>query len=134
MKILITTGIYPPDVGGPATYAKNLKEEWEKIGYRVKVVFFGLEKKLPTGLRHLYYFFRLLPEITTVNFILILDTFSVGLPALAAAKIFRKKTILRTGGDFLWEQYVQNHQADIILSDFYTQHPKLNFKEKVIFY
>jgi len=29
MKILIATGIYPPDIGGPAKYAKSLAEELE---------------------------------------------------------------------------------------------------------
>lgn len=134
MKILIATGIYPPDIGGPATYAKNLKEEWEKHGHQIKVVHFDLEKKLPTGLRHLYYFLRLLPKLKGVNFILILDTFSVGLPAILVAKIFRKKTILRTGGDFLWEQYVNNNKKDLSLPEFYSKHPQLNTKEKTIFF
>lgn len=134
MKILVATGIYPPDIGGPATYAKNLKEEWEKNGHQVKVLFFRLEKKLPTGVRHLYYFFRLLFNLSSVDFILILDTFSVGLPTILAAKLFNKKTILRTGGDFLWEQYVKNHRIDITLKDFYISRPKLNFKERTIYF
>lgn len=134
MKILIATGIYPPDIGGPATYAKNLREEWEKSGHQVKVLFFGLEKKLPTGLRHLYYFFRLLFNLSSIDFILILDTFSVGLPTVLAAKLFNKKTLLRTGGDFLWEQYIKNHQIDLTLNDFYLSKPQLNSKERVIYF
>ena len=30
MKILIATGIYPPELGGPAEYAKNLEYIWKK--------------------------------------------------------------------------------------------------------
>jgi len=134
MKILIATGIYPPDIGGPAMYAKNLKEEWEKTGHIVAVTFFGFEKKMPTGIRHIYYFFKIIPQIFSSDFILILDTFSVGLPAVIAAKIFNKKTILRVGGDFLWEQYVENHQVDITLNKFYEIKPKLSIKEKIIYF
>lgn len=31
-KVVIATGIYPPDIGGPALYAKHLKEEFSKGG------------------------------------------------------------------------------------------------------
>ena len=37
MKILISTGIYPPDIGGPAQYARNLYATWKKQGHDVKV-------------------------------------------------------------------------------------------------
>ena len=60
MKILIATGIYPPDIGGPAQYARGVEEAWKKEGHEVKVLAFRLERKIPTGIRHLYYFFRVL--------------------------------------------------------------------------
>ena len=60
MKILICTGIYPPEIGGPAQYAKNLSEFWQKEGHRVNVKVFSRFNFLPTGLRHLVYFFNIL--------------------------------------------------------------------------
>ncbi len=51
MKILICTGIYPPDIGGPAQYADNLKDEFLKQGNAVKILTYKLEKKLPIGIR-----------------------------------------------------------------------------------
>ena len=41
MKILICTGIYPPDSGGPATYSKFLFDELPKNEIEVEVFSFG---------------------------------------------------------------------------------------------
>ena len=38
LKILIATGIYPPDIGGPATYAYNLSRELTRLGHEVNVL------------------------------------------------------------------------------------------------
>jgi glycosyltransferase involved in cell wall biosynthesis len=133
MKILIATGIYPPDIGGPATYAKNLVEEFARRGNKVKVLAFGLEKKFPAGLRHLLYFFRVIFSLWGADLIIALDTFSVGFPAVLAAKIFGKKIIIRIGGDFLWESYVNKTGDPITLSEFNKNMPKLSLWHKVIF-
>lgn len=134
MRILICTGIYPPDIGGPAEYAKNLEEEFLKREYKIKVLFYRLEKKMPIVIRHFFYFFRIILNIRKANLIIALDTFSVGFPAVCASKIFKRKIILRTGGDFLWESYVEKTGDLITLKDFYEKMPKLPLKQKLIFY
>jgi glycosyltransferase involved in cell wall biosynthesis len=133
MKILIVTGVYPPDIGGPAQYAKNLVEQFTGMGHEVKVLNYKLEKKLPIGLRHVLYFFRVIFNLNKVNFIVALDTFSVGMPAVIAAMIFNRKIIIRTGGDFLWESYVERSGNLITLRQFYEIKPGLSLKEKIIF-
>ena len=50
MKILIATPLYPPDIGGPATYAKILEDELPKQGVTVSVVSFHVVRHLPKGL------------------------------------------------------------------------------------
>ncbi len=132
-KILIVSGIFPPDIGGPAKYAKNLKEEFETTGHQVKVACYSFwERKLPPGLRHFLLFLKILKNMRWADFILALDIFSVGLPAVFAGKIFHKKTIVRVGGDFLWETYVEKTGHLIKLRDFYAQKPKLPLKFKMI--
>jgi glycosyltransferase involved in cell wall biosynthesis len=37
-KILVVTGIYPPDIGGPATYIPQLCAQLHKSGHKVKLV------------------------------------------------------------------------------------------------
>lgn len=38
MKIVFTTGIFPPDVGGPASYVPKIASEFVKLGHKVHVV------------------------------------------------------------------------------------------------
>lgn len=134
MRILITTGIYPPKIGGPAQYAKSLKETFCKDGHSVKIRTFHLENYLPTGIRHIFFFLKIIPTILMSDFILALDTFSVGLPSVLAARIFGKKIIIRTGGDFLWEQYVERTGKKVLFRNFYIQEKdNLSLKERMIF-
>lgn len=134
LKILITTGIYPPKIGGPAQYAQNIKEEFEKIGHTISVKTYGAEDKLPTGLRHIFFFFKIIPKLLSADAVFILDTLSVGLPTVMACRVFGKKGIIRTGGDFLWEQYVERTKKNILLRNFYqTEISNFSFREKIIF-
>lgn len=134
MRILIATGIYPPELGGPALYAENLEKAWSKAGHEVSVKVFSRFSSLPTGFRHLAYFFHILPAARKADFIFVLDTFSAALPSIWAAKFFNKKVILRTGGDFLWEAYVERTGDLVLLKDFYKKRlSKLSPKEKRIF-
>ena len=41
MRVLIVTGIYPPDIGGPATHAWDLREELQARGHTAFVVTLG---------------------------------------------------------------------------------------------
>ena len=38
MKILLVTGIFPPDIGGPATYIPNLARYLKKKGNEVRIL------------------------------------------------------------------------------------------------
>lgn len=134
MKILICTGIYPPKTSGPAQYAEKMNNLWSKMGNRVVVKTYTIENYLPTGLRHLFYFLKILPSVLSSDAVFCLDTFSVGFPAVLACSIFGKKNIIRTGGDFLWEGYVERTGDTVLLRDFYdTRLDKLSIKEKIIF-
>ncbi len=133
MNILIATGIYPPDIGGPAQFARGVEEAWKKKGHQVKVLAFRFERKLPTGIRHLYYFLRVLFALRGTDFVFSPDTFSAALPALCAAKLCGKKMVVRTGGDFLWEQFVERTGDLVLLRNFYeTRMNRLNLKERII--
>lgn len=132
MTILIATGIYPPQVGGPAKYAQKLYEELGRRGPVLLCAWSGLERALPWGIRHLVYFIRLLPKAMQSDAIFALDTWSVGFPALVAAKLLRKKLLVRIGGDFVWEAYIERTGEMVRLSEFYKQPRRLSAKERLI--
>ena len=41
MRVVIVTGIYPPDIGGPATHASDLRDALLERGHRVVVLTLG---------------------------------------------------------------------------------------------
>ncbi|OHA19773.1 MAG: hypothetical protein A3C08_02175 [Candidatus Taylorbacteria bacterium RIFCSPHIGHO2_02_FULL_47_18] len=134
MRIIVATGIYPPDIGGPAQYARETALAWERAGHSVSVCSFSAFRAFPSGIRHLAYFCAAFFRALRADFIFIPDTFSAAVPAVAVGKILRKKTIIRTGGDFLWEQYVERTGDLVLLRHFYqTRLQKLNTKERLIF-
>jgi glycosyltransferase involved in cell wall biosynthesis len=134
MKILISTGIYPPKIGGPSEYSKNLKNALEMAQNRVKIGTFGIEEYIPTGLRHLYFMVKILPKVLWSDLVISMDTFSAAFPTILVCKILNKKNIIRTGGDFLWEQYVERTKKKVLFRIFYeTEKKNFSLKEKIIF-
>lgn len=106
MNILIATGIYPPQIGGPATYSKLLYDRLPARGHSVTVVNFGDVLHLPKIIRHFAYFFILCWRARGTDVVYAQDPVSVGLPALLATKLLRKKFVLKIVGDYAWEQGV----------------------------
>jgi len=131
MKILIATPLYPPEVGGPSYYASGLVEGLTQCGYDVSVAPFASVRRYPTGIRHLVYFFKTLKEARGATAVIVLDTMSVALPAVLAGWLTKTPTIIRTGGDFVWEQYVAQGRGTPLLSEFYTL-PTLNLRSRFL--
>jgi len=127
MKILITTGLFPPQIGGPATYSKLLLEKLPEYGYRVEIASFGTVLCLPKIIRHIIYFFTILFKGFSADIIYAQDPVSVGLPSMLAAKILRKKFFLKIVGDYAWEQGVQRSRVVDHLDKFSTEYRKYPF-------
>jgi len=127
MKILIASGIYPPDIGGPAQYARNLYETWKRAVdaqgkplHEVKVAAYRWERAFPPLVRHFLYFLKIIRKGWNADLILVLDTWSAAVPTMWACKFMHKKYMVRTGGDFLWESYVERTGDMVLFKDFYA--------------
>ncbi len=118
MRVLITAGIYPPDVGGPATYSKYLAEEFPKRGVQVKILSFGWVRWYPKILRHFLYFLNVIKLGRDCDIIYAQDPVSVGLPAILASKLLWKKFAIKIVGDYAWEQGVQRFGVKELLDEF----------------
>ena len=104
MKVLIATGLYPPEIGGPATYALLLEEELPARGIEVTMVPFGWVRHYPKIIRHIVYAYKLWHASKRVDVIYALDPISVGVPALIISKLRGRPFLIRLGGDYAWEQ------------------------------
>lgn len=133
MKIVLATGIYPPDIGGPATYVRALAAELARLGNAVSVVTYGRvesgKRKVPAQtmagsdgesdgawnvvsidrsggplLRWWRYARALRKVAADADIVEAFSSVSVGVPLLFA-RVKKPKKILRLGGDFFWERY-----------------------------
>ena len=129
LNILICTGIYPPDIGGPATYSKLLFDELPKREIGVNVLSFGEVRHLPKIIRHFVYFLKALRMGRKADMIFAQDPVSVGLPAMTASKILGKKFVLKVVGDYAWEQYSAKCQHFITPEEF--QGKRFDFKTEL---
>ena len=134
MNILIGGPLGKTEAGGPAQYAHNLSCALVDKGHAVSLITFDEVRKYPSGIRHVVLFVKALFRLSTIDAIIVLDTVSIALPMVCAASILRKKVLIRTGGDFLWEQYIERTGVKIVLSKFYTAKPNLSLKEKIVFW
>jgi glycosyltransferase involved in cell wall biosynthesis len=111
MKIVIATGIFPPEIGGPATYAAILDRELPKRSIEANVLPFSTVRHLPRIVRHVAYTYALLKRGRRADIIFVQDTVSTGLPALIASWLMRTPLLLRVPGDYAWEQASQRFKV-----------------------
>ena len=121
MVILLATGIYPPEIGGPATFVPVLARFLVDQGHVVTVITYGDErteqgsgwKVLPIRrgssvlLRYLRYGWQVYKNATRADLVFLQGAVSEGLPGTLGAFFAGKPTVLRVPGDYAWEQYQQ---------------------------
>ncbi len=138
LKILIATGIFPPDIGGPATYAKALCDELPKFGCGVKVVAYGNRQQTADSrqqkyelfiinreqnilFRYFKYFLRVLKLLKWADVVYVQGPVSEGLPAWLACALRGKKYVLKIVGDYAWEQGRQRFGVKELLDEFQSK-------------
>lgn len=107
VRVVVATPLYPPELGGPATYARLLETGLPQRGIEVALVKFGEVRRYPKVVRHAAYFWNVLRTARKGDVVLALDPVSVGLPALWAARLRRAAFCVKIVGDYAWEQGVQ---------------------------
>lgn len=141
MKVILATGIYPPEIGGPATYVYHLAKSLIERGMKVKIVAYGEESfsasQLPSFsgegvirisrkggplMRWRRYAKALKEHGPDADIVYCFSSVSCGVP-LWLAGLKHPHTILRLGGDFLWERYT-DRGGTLSLRDWYASDPR----------
>ena len=144
MKSLIVTGIFPPEIGGPATFTVAFSKWLESHGYEATILTLNPQKRSnikngviyiprlkPKIFRFLFVSWRILREFKSVDSIL-----ATGLHEETgfALHLIRKKSIARIVGDPVWERATNGGRTTLSVNEF--QNSKLDLsckKKKVIF-
>ena len=116
-KVLIVTGIFPPDIGGPATYIPQLACALAERGHEIKVLTLSdhlgyddthypfpvvrLQRRLFKPWRWLCTVAKLIRMGRDANILYVNGLF---LESWAASVFLRKPTVQKVVGDFAWER------------------------------
>lgn len=125
MKIVFATGIYPPEIGGPAGYVKGLANELTKQNHKVSVITYGdkqteissnykvqiVNKSDSLPVRYAKYAYHCYKLAQEADLIYAQGPVSEGLPAAIASMLSRKPLVLKIVGDYAWEQ-CQQHSSE----------------------
>ena len=137
-KLLIISGSFPPDSGGPASLLPNLIPALMKNGYEVTVLTYGeqaddlpyrvvrISRRQIKPLVIIKLVWAALKLAKSSGQIYSLDVYWPGFAAMIASKLLRKKQIARFTGDSAWETAANRGWTDKNLLDF--QKDYINFK------
>jgi glycosyltransferase involved in cell wall biosynthesis len=117
MNVLIVTGIFPPDIGGPATYVPSISSELVKRGHNVTVVTLSdrldhddrsynfpvhrIRRSLFKPVRFLITVIRIFREGRTAQ---VLYVNGLYIEAVVANFLLRKPLVQKIVGDWAWER------------------------------
>jgi glycosyltransferase involved in cell wall biosynthesis len=130
MKIIIATPIYPPEIGGPATYTKELCErlhdehEITVVAYTdVREPFKGttlvpVSKQRPLLTRLIKYFLAVYRASKDADLIYVQNAMAAGLPVALVSILRHKPFVLKFVGDEAWERATQHRLTEKRLEDF----------------
>ena len=131
-RILILTGVFLKDVGGPPTLLKALNKELIDYGYQVKILTFGNKKetkkysypvkvvydKWPSFLKSFLYLTKGLILGIKTDIIYNQDLYTPGFTGLIIKKVLKKKLVTRFVGDSAWEIALNKKETTDDIMDF----------------
>lgn len=138
MKILVTTGIFPPDVGGPARFIPNI---CNYLSQNNEVTVLTLSNntshsdsdfdyklmRIPRNINKIRRFLKTLKSILIegkeVDLIFVNGLW---IEVMIANFYLNKKIIRRFVGDPIWEKFYNNYKTNLSFEDFNNNKQKLN--------
>lgn len=130
-RVLIVTGIFPPDIGGPATYVPAISRELVERGHKVTVVTcsdtldhddrlysFSVHRIRRTLFKPLRFLFTVLRIIRQGRQAQVLYINGLYLEAVVANFLLRKPMVQKIVGDWAWERSTNKRWINENFDDF----------------
>jgi glycosyltransferase involved in cell wall biosynthesis len=130
VKIILATPVYPPEIGGPATYtkelAKRLRDEHEIVivAYASTseiiegTTLFVASKRRPLPVRLLKFFILLYKASRGADVIYVQNAMAAGFPAVLVSMMRGIPLVLKFVGDEAWERASQERRTKKRLEEF----------------
>lgn len=134
MKIVLATGIYPPDIGGPASFVHRLAGELKMRGDEPVVICYGDEKTIQgegwdvrvvsraggAVARYVRYAMEVWKVAKTSQVVFLQGPVSEGFPGTIGALLAGKPIVMKVVGDYAWEIYQRTVKQPELLDTFVT--------------
>ncbi|MHA1314112.1 MAG: glycosyltransferase family 4 protein [Candidatus Helarchaeota archaeon] len=152
MNILIVTPIFPPDIGGPAIFARNIsfelidernkvsiitladneKKEVLRTNKNREVILYGVKRKnhFPF-LRHFRLFMKIIAKSKDFHLIFSQGSVVMGPISLICTKLLQKPLVIKFVGDVAWETATREKKTSKTLEKFLSS-PISDFKIRLI--
>ncbi|MCX6786441.1 MAG: glycosyltransferase family 4 protein [Candidatus Kaiserbacteria bacterium] len=130
VKIILATPVFPPEIGGPATYtkelAKRLRDEHEVVivayastSERIDgTTLFTISKRRTLPIRLIKYFLTLFKASRGADVIYVQNAMAAGFPAVLVGMIRHIPVVLKFVGDEAWERASQEQRTKKRLEEF----------------
>ena len=140
MNILITVGIFPPDIGGPASFVPKIAKHLINMDNEVKIICLADEENLLLEdeldvLRIRRSTYLPIRWFKTISLIIkhgrksdILFVNGLGIEAAIANLYLRKKIIRKIVGDPVWERFYNKKRTSETFDDFQNLKHNLNVR------
>ncbi len=136
MRILLVSGIYPPEIGGPATVTPLLAEACRARGWITRVVTYGDAATDRTGawevkvvsnranplVRYARFFWQVWRLARVSDMVFLQGTFVEGVPGLLGAKLAGCPAVVRMPGCFSLDRWQMRTNTLISIEEFLTSH------------
>ena len=144
MKIVLATPLYPPEIGGPATYSKELAERL-RDAQDVTIVAYAttsekvagttlltVSKRRPLPVRLLKFAWVLFKAARGADVIYAQNAVAAGLPAVIIGRMRRVPVVIKFVGDEAWERATQLRLTSRQLEDFLADPKEATLKIKIL--
>lgn len=142
MKIVLATPVYPPEIGGPATYTKELAERL-RDDHELTIVALAstaenipgirlitVNKRQPLPMRLLKFTTKLFLAARKTDVIYAQNAVAAGLPAVIAGFCARRPVVIKFVGDEAWERASQERRTTKSLDAFLAK-PEGGLRTKI---
>ncbi len=142
MNILLVSNLFPPDIGGPATYVSRIANDLHRRGHSVQLVVCAENPALGGAYpypiqrvsRRIFMPLRMLVVLLWVMWYArnadVAYVNGLEFPGILGARLIGKPSVLKVVGDFAWEYAIRHHWTGDGIDQF--QQARYGFKVELV--